>query len=134
VAYVRKYRAGLFKRKWSVVLDGRDDKQYDQVFTDSVVFSADSSQLGYGAQEGSDKVLVVNGSEVERAAELAGPIFSPDGQTVACGVSRGSKKAVVVRGISGSFGASREYDVGDYNGSSLIGSAFGEGNCLRLLG
>ncbi len=62
MAYVARVRKGLGEKRF-VVVDGREEKQYDGIVTDSVIFSPDSQRVAYGAGVNNKQFVVVDGKE-----------------------------------------------------------------------
>lgn len=54
---------GLLGTTWSVVVDGKEGKQYDRIGTGTPIFSPDSKRVAYGAQVGDKWFVVVDGRE-----------------------------------------------------------------------
>ena len=49
--------------KWMVVVDGKEDKKYDDLVSGTPIFSADGQRLAYGAREGDKWLVVADGKE-----------------------------------------------------------------------
>jgi len=72
-------------KKWFVVEDGWEQKQFYGIETGSLIFSTDSQSLGYVAEVTNwERILIVDGQEKERYhAGLRRPIRSPNLRRVA---------------------------------------------------
>ena len=92
-----------------VVVDGKEEKQYDDIVAGTLIFSPDSKRVAYRAMAKVDNkwfaVAVVDGREEKQYDGTGNPIFSPDGKRVAYGARAGDKQFVVVDGKEG-----RQYD------------------------
>ena len=63
LAYVAFITGGLFSAdKWFVVVDGKEDKQYDGILG-APTFSQDSQRVTYGAKKGNKWFAVVDGED-----------------------------------------------------------------------
>jgi len=84
-AYVAVLAESSVKRKWCVVLDGEEGKQYDGIWVGSLTFSPDSQRVAYVAQAAEKWVAVVDASEGEKYPEILPTTlsFSPDSERVA---------------------------------------------------
>lgn len=100
-AYVIQTRVGLFRTKQSVIVDGKQENQYDQIPAESLIFSPDSRRLAYGAKAGDKLVVVVDGQEGTPYDGVGGLIFSPDSRHLAYLARVGNKPMVVVDGQEG---------------------------------
>ena len=56
------YAAGVGD-KWFVVVDGKEEKQYDGIGEGTPIFSPDSKRVAYAAQVGNKRFVVVDGKE-----------------------------------------------------------------------
>jgi len=98
--------------KFSVVLNGVEGKQYDQIH--NLTFSPDSQRLAYFAMNESEALyLVLDGIEEahinESQLNLGEMVFSPDSQRVAYSAQVGEEGFIVVDGEIG-----KKYDVVDW--------------------
>jgi Tol biopolymer transport system component len=86
------------KRKF-VVLDGKEDKEYDGI--GNLLFSADGKKLAYVAAVGGKQLVVVNGAEGKPFDAIGENtiVFSPNSEGVAYVAIRGDKNIVVVNGV-----------------------------------
>ena len=86
--------------KQRIVVDGKEEKLYDAVVENTLVFSPDSKRVAYGVRTGNQWCMVVDGKEEKHydALGVGTLVFSPDGKRVAYGVRTGSKECVVVDG------------------------------------
>jgi hypothetical protein len=88
-------------RKWSVVIDGKEGKQYVAIGT-IPIFSPDGKRVAYVAEVDRKWFVVVDGKEGKRYDFLGTTlIFSPDSKRVAYVAKEGDKKFVVVDGKEG---------------------------------
>lgn len=84
-----------------VVLDGREEKQYDPMPAEStqlesIVFSPDSQHTAHVTQVGDNKAVVWDGSEGTAFRQVFfPPQFSPDSQHIAYIAQEGDEKSVV---------------------------------------
>jgi hypothetical protein len=82
-----------------VVVDGQASKPYKGVAVGSLVFSADSQHVAYGANdEEEDAWFVVLDGQAGKPYEawVTGPVFSPDSQRLAYAVAVDEAKQIVV--------------------------------------
>ena len=102
--------------KWSVVLDGKGEKQYDGIMPGTPIFSPDSRRVAYAAQEGDKFFVVIDGKEDKQYDGIAKGIlfFSPGSKRVAYAAQEGDKQFVVVDGKEG-----KQYD-GFLEGARII--------------
>jgi hypothetical protein len=100
VAYVAVSRGVFSGEKQFLVVDGREEKQYDYIGAGTVIFSPDSKRVAYGAIVGNRVFLVVDGKEDKTYDTIGGrgPVFSPDSKRVAYSATVGNKHFVVVDG------------------------------------
>ena len=86
--------------KWFVVVDGKEEKQYDSIMEGTPIFSPDSRRVAYGARVGNKQFVVVDGKEEKQYDGIGAgtPIFSPDSRCVAYMAGVGNKCFVVVDG------------------------------------
>jgi hypothetical protein len=96
VAYIAQ-SAG---KKFVVVMDGREEKPYDNIGNGSLLFSPDSTHLAYGAQSGDKRFVVLDGKELKRYVGVGSRtlIFSPDSKNFAYIAQTEKKQIVVVNG------------------------------------
>ncbi len=83
-----------------IVIDGKEQKEYDDVLPQTLAFSPDSSRVGYVAVRGSQRFVVVDGQEGKEYHTIMkpGPLFSPDSRRVAYTARVGNRWFVVVDG------------------------------------
>ena len=96
------YAAGVGKKQF-VVVDGREEKQYDGILEGSLIFSLDSQRVAYVAGVGKKQFVVVDGRE-EKQYDGIGEgnlIFSLDSRRVAYAAEVSKKGFVVVDGREG---------------------------------
>jgi hypothetical protein len=79
-----------------VVLDGKEEKQYDNL--GSIIFSPDSMNVAYPAQNGSKWFMVVNKKEAKQYDNLGTPFFSPDSKQIAYKALQCNKWFMVING------------------------------------
>ncbi len=104
VAYVVINRGFFTGDKFFVVVDGKEEKQYDNILaTPPPIFSPDSKRVAYGARTGDKWLVFVDGKEDKPYDDIlkGTPIFSPDSKHVAYGAKVGNKWLVVVDGKEG---------------------------------
>jgi acetyl esterase/lipase/Tol biopolymer transport system component len=84
--------------KWFVVVDGKEEKQYDGL--GAPLFSPDSTHVAYAAQMDNKQCVVVDGKEEKQYDGIkAGTLlFSPDSKRLAYAARTGNKWFVVVDG------------------------------------
>jgi hypothetical protein len=88
--------------KWFMVVDGKEEKKYDDIGEGSPIFSPDSKRVAYVAGEGGKWFVVVDGKEGKKNYDfIGGHLFSPDCKHVAYAAEAGDKKFVVVDGKEG---------------------------------
>ena len=92
--------------RWFVVVDGKEEKQYDGILQDSLIFSPDSKHVAYASQLSNKLIAVVDGKEGKQYDNLSSIIFSPDSKRVAYQAKSGDKQFVVVDGKE-----EKQYDV-----------------------
>lgn len=107
VAYILEKRLGLFKRKFCIVIDGKEGKQYDAI--GQITFSPDSKHTAYRAINGKRQLLILDDEEVIEYSGIGSPIFSPDGKHLAYCAEDGDKWFVIIDGKEG-----KRYSGGDY--------------------
>lgn len=130
VAYAAsRWDADAAKTRYLVVVDGKEEKEYDGVAWNSLVFSPDSKRLAYAAKRGEKWLVVVDGNEGKEydmvgrekglgispfASEKAEfdeidkghvVVFSADSKRYEYIGKRGEKLVVVIDGTEG-----KEYD------------------------
>ena len=83
-----------------IVIDWKEQKEYDDVLPQTLAFSPDSSRVGYVAVRGSQRLVVVDGQEGKEYHTIMkpGPLFSPDSRRVAYAARFGNRWFVVVDG------------------------------------
>jgi Tol biopolymer transport system component len=85
--------------RWAVVVDGREGRRHDSVFTGTPVFSPDGRHLAYGGREGNRSFVVVDRKRGRDYDDLGGMVrFSPDSTKVVYSPNVGKRRAVVVNG------------------------------------
>lgn len=89
-----------------VVVDGKEQKPYDDINALSLTFSADSQRLAYvvgvGEKRSDDKqTVVIDGKEEKPYDWIGGLLFSPDSRRVAYWAGVGGRSLVVVDGKEG---------------------------------
>ncbi len=84
------------RRKWCVVLDGKEQKQYDGV--SSPVYSPDSQRVAYLAVANGKLMSVVNGKEGKTYDDRDLPVFSPDSKSAAFWAKQGERSFIVYNG------------------------------------
>ena len=83
-----------------VVIDGVEQKQYEEIDESSVIFSPNSKRLAFIAEKGDLQLVVVDGEESE-AYDLIGEgslLFSPDSQHVAFVAVQGPSEFILIDG------------------------------------
>jgi ankyrin repeat protein len=91
--------AARVDNRWLVVVDGKEQKQYDGIAAGTPIFSPDSKQLAYAARAGNKWFVVVDGKEQKQYDGVGDiPIFSPDSKRLAYAARAGNKWFVVVDG------------------------------------
>jgi len=94
VAYVARVGDKQF-----VVVDGKEEKQYDGIGEGTPIFSPDSKRVAYNARVGDKWLVVADGKEEKRYDGIGTTlIFSPDSKRVAYKALVGDKQLVVVDG------------------------------------
>ena len=85
--------AARIKKAWRVVVDGREDKTYDDIVKGSLRFSPDSRHYAYAAKGGDEHLLVLDGAEVGVYDEVSVRclVFSPDSSRLVYGAKRDGK-------------------------------------------
>jgi acetyl esterase/lipase len=81
-------------------VDGKEEKQYDDIMAGTPLFSPDSTHVAYAAQMGTKWFVVVDGKEEKQYDGVGAgmPLFSPDSTRVAYAARTGTKWFVVVDG------------------------------------
>ena len=100
VAYFRKAIDG---RKWSLVVDETEGKQFDAVGKMNPLFSPDSQRVAYVAEKKRRQLVVVDGREEKQYNTVGGITFSPDSKHVAYMASAGAERFIVLDGIEQSL-------------------------------
>ena len=97
VAYLSKTGTKL-----SVVIDGKKENQYDNIWGADLIFSPDSKRLAYGARMGTKWCAVVDGEGGKQYDGVGEKIiFSPDSKHVAYLAAMRKKVSVVLDGEEG---------------------------------
>ena len=79
-----------------VVVNNRDQKVFDRVAGHSLVFSPDSTRLGYIARVGRASFVVIDGKRNPRYEMVANLNFSPDGSHYVYAATNNGKAFTVV--------------------------------------
>ena len=89
--------------RWFVVVDGKEQKQYDEILAGTLAFSHDSRRVAYTGEVGSKRMVVVDGEEGKAYDAIASssPVFSPDCSRFAYGGRSGDGWFMVVDGKEG---------------------------------
>jgi WD40 repeat protein len=85
--------------KQVVVVNGKEQNRYDEVFVHYLIFSADSKHIAYAARNGEDYYMVVDGEEKGPYEEVYYSNiveFSPDSDCLAYAIKREEKLYVIV--------------------------------------
>jgi len=100
VAYVVVNRGIFAGNKFFVVVDGKEEKQYDDIYSGGPIFSPDSTRVAYGARVGNKWFVVVDGKEQKQYDGILKDslIFSPDSQRLAYAAGVGNERFVVIDG------------------------------------
>ena len=78
--------------------DGLEGPAFDDIGS-TVLFSPDDSHIAYTAKRGNQEVLMIDGSEVDRAEEFGQVLFSPSGKALAYWAKQGKLWQVRVNGV-----------------------------------
>lgn len=81
-----------------VVVDGKEERQYDGIGEGTLIFSPDSRRVAYVAIAGNKQFVVVDGKEEKQYDAIGIPIFSPDSKRMAYMVQVDNRQFVVVDG------------------------------------
>ena len=101
-AYAKGFK-GVGNKRLAVV-DGQEQKAYDDIGAGTLVFSPDSQRWAYWGRVGEKAVLVVDGKEQRSLDQFAtGITFSPDGRRLAYPAQIGGKWSVVVDSVDGAL-------------------------------
>ena len=100
VAFFRKAIDG---RKWSLVVDETEGKQFDAVGKMNPLFSPDSQRVAYVAEKKKRQLVVVDGREEKQYNSVGGVRFSPDSRHVAYMASEGAERFIVLDGVEQSL-------------------------------
>ena len=89
IIYIARHNGKEF-----VVINGKEEKPYDEITYDSLTFSPDGNHIVYRAEEGiagegGKAVIVVNGKEKNRYDGVGIPVFSSDSKHIAYGAGVG---------------------------------------------
>ena len=81
-----------------VVVDGKEDKEYDSIGKGSLIFSSDSKQVAYVAQTNDNWFVVVDGKVEKKYDGISkgSLIFDPDSKHIIYVALSGSKWFVVI--------------------------------------
>jgi len=82
--------------KWFVVVDGKEEKSYDDINALTLIFSPDSHRVAYVVGVGAKQSVVVGGKEEKPYDWIGDLLFSPDSRRVAYWAGVGGKRLVVV--------------------------------------
>ncbi len=97
------YRTSTLEGRWFVVLNGREQKEYDSV---SRLTFGPGNNFAYAAKEDNKWFVVLNGEEQDKRYEsVSRMVFSPDGKNFAYNARERDKWFVVLNGEE-----QREYD------------------------
>lgn len=96
VAFFRKSPDG---RKWSLVVDGEDGDDFDEVGDMKPLFSPDSKRVAFVAGVGDQNAIVVDGEAGKTYGAVGGVTFSPDSRHVAYMGSAGAERFIVLDGV-----------------------------------
>ena len=99
-----KHLAYIAKRdeKYFVVLDGKEEREYDLINPFSLTFSPNSKHLAYAAKRNGDYFVVIDGKEEKYEwIDSFSLIFSPDSKRFAYVVGRNDQYFVVLDGKEG---------------------------------
>ena len=94
VAFFRK----LPDKKWTLVVDDRQGKPFDNVGKMNPLFSADSQHVAYVAEKNGRKHVVVDDLEGNGYDSVGGVTFSPDNKHIAYMAEEDGERVVVVDG------------------------------------
>lgn len=92
-AYIARAGSTFFQ-----VIDGVEQKKYDQMSVSGIVFSPNSKRTAYMAFQGKQKIIVVDGAEGKKYSRTSDPVFSPDSKHVAYSARDGNKWMCVLDG------------------------------------
>jgi hypothetical protein len=89
--------------KQVIVVNGKEEKRYEQVSSYFLKFSSDGKRLAYVAHDNENIFAVVDGQEGKPYDDIGktGVVFSPDSRRVAFAAQAGGKWFVVVDGVEG---------------------------------
>src|SRR5262245_62029260 len=87
--------------KFLVVVDGKEEPEYDRIRVGAPAFSADSRRLAYFAERGGKTLAVIDGIESQPfdSSSSVAPIFSPDSRRVVYMAGYGKQTHVVIDGV-----------------------------------
>lgn len=92
----------VLDRKQFIVVDDKEGKTYDDIPTQSPIFSPDGLRVAYLAKSGNKQFVVVDGKEGKAYDHLDHLVFSPDSKYLAYVAYFGEKCVVVVNGTESS--------------------------------
>ena len=95
-----KHFAYIAKRdeKYFVVLDGKEEREYDLINPFSLTFSPNSKHLAYAAKRNGQFFVVLDGKEGERYDTIGSLTFSPNSKHLAYAAKRNGDYFVVIDG------------------------------------
>ncbi len=90
------------------VIDGKEEKQYDNIGNGSIVFSPDSRRLAYAAQSGNKRFVVADGKEWKHYDGVGSQtlVFSPDSKKLAYVALKENRQIAVIN----------EKEISEYDG------------------
>ncbi len=101
-------RVAYVAERSMLVLDGREQKRYDKIATESIRFSREGGRVAYLAstleKSGGEKLYFIVDGQPKGPFEgvvRSSFIFSPDGRHTACIVMRDRRQVAVVDGVEG---------------------------------
>jgi hypothetical protein len=95
--------AAYIGEKWFVVLNGEEERKYDDIASGSPIFSPDGKHLFYGARKGGKWLVVIDGKEAgDEYEEISkGAVFSSDSKHLMYTAMAHGKWFVVLDGKAG---------------------------------
>jgi Tol biopolymer transport system component len=90
-----------YNDKWIVVVDGQEQKPYDDIGGLTLLFSPNSKQVAYVVAVGSKQCVVVDGEEHKLYDWIGDLTFSPDSRRLAYWAGSKGRRLVVVDGEEG---------------------------------
>jgi hypothetical protein len=89
------------ENKRFAVVNGKEEKKYDGIGENSIIFSPDSKRVAYAARVGKKWFVVVDRKEGKKYEVAGCLLFSSDSDIVAYIAGVGNKQLVVVNGKEG---------------------------------